>query len=122
MYSDASTSAGKGFAQDRSKIRPAFSLAGAFAVGGWSGGRTPTSSGVNTTGAPSSPGLVPADALAESLSASTGGVVAFSSARAGEVLGAFMRVSWQPWPDAANDTPAAATASQLYRRLLTPAR
>src|SRR6185436_2565983 len=63
--------------QDRSKIRPAFSLSGAFSVGGWSGGRAPTSSGVNTTGAPSSPGVVPADALAESLSASPGGIVAF---------------------------------------------
>ena len=87
MYSDASTSAGKGIAQERSKIRPAFSLAGAFSVGGWSGGRTPTSSGVNTTGAPSSPGLVPADALAESLSASTGGVVAFVVGPRGRGLG-----------------------------------
>jgi hypothetical protein len=34
MYSDLSTSAGKGIAQERSKIRPAFSLAGAFSVGG----------------------------------------------------------------------------------------
>jgi hypothetical protein len=109
-------------AQERSKIKPAFSLAGAFSVGGWSGGRAPTSSGVNTTGAPSSPGVVLADALAEFFSASTGEVVAFVSAGAGEVLCEFMRVSWQPWPDAANDTPAAATTAQLYCRSLRPAR
>jgi len=47
-------------------MRPAFSLSGALSVGGWSGGRAPTSSGVNTTGAPSSLPLVGEDALADS--------------------------------------------------------
>src|SRR5215203_1433837 len=54
IYSRLPPSDGKGLAQERSKIRPAFSLSGALSVGGRSGGLTPTSSGVNTTGAPSS--------------------------------------------------------------------
>src|SRR6478672_2367939 len=38
IYSPLPPPVGRGFAQERSKIKPAFSLSGAFSVGVWSGG------------------------------------------------------------------------------------
>src|SRR6478672_3035721 len=73
IYSPVLPSVEQGIAQERSKMRPAFSLSDALSVGGWSGGRALTSSGVNTTGEPSSLPVAGEDSLADSASLSVFG-------------------------------------------------
>jgi hypothetical protein len=60
----------EGIAQERSKIRPAFSLSGAFSVGGRSGGGTWDVVRRETTGAPS-PQLVASTSVATGASSTT---------------------------------------------------